>query len=126
MKHIFAVAPLHVKTYLNLNDSNDPKNANIEFRIDQAALDLKAPLASPTFTGTVSVNGTLACPQLAPQPSQNNFNTIKAPRLYHYDGGLSNAPTSSLSFRRIEIGYDGRYSQIAMPWDAEQMFFRSQ
>ena len=70
-----------------------------------------------------SVNGTLDCPQLNPQTSQNNFNTIKAPGLYHYDAGL-NAPTSSLNFRSIELGRADRYSRIAMPWDADQMFFR--
>ena len=81
----------------------------------QSALNLNAPLASPTFTGTVSVNGTLACPQVAPHPSQNNFNSTKTPGLYHYDGGLSNAPTGSLNYRSREIGYGGSYSQITMP-----------
>ena len=66
------------------------------------------PLNSPPFTETVSVNGTLACPQVAPYPSQNNFNEIKAPRFYHYDGGLSNAPTSSPNFRSIEMGREDR------------------
>ena len=66
------------------------------------------------------------CPQLVPNPSQTNFNTITSPGPYHYDGRLSNAPTSSLNFRSIEIGWGNRYSQIAMPWDADQMFFRRQ
>ena len=83
---------------------------------------LKTPINNPTVTGTISVNGTLSCPQLNPAPLQTNFNTIKAPGLYHIDGGLSNAPTSSLNFRSIEMGREGRYSQIAMPWDADQMF----
>jgi hypothetical protein len=51
---------------------------------------------------------------------------MKAPGLYHCAGGFSNAPTGSLNFRSNEIGYDGRYSQIAIPWDADQMFFRRQ
>ena len=102
------------------------KNANIEFSIDQAVLDLKAPINNPTFTGTVSVTGTLSCPHLPPQISHNNFDTIKTPGLYHYDGGLSNPPSSSQIFRSIEIGREGRYSQIAMPWDSDRMFFRRQ
>ena len=73
------------------------------------ALALEAPINNPTFTGTLS------CPQSNPQISQTNFKTIKTPGLYHYDGGLSNAPSSSLS---IEIGRADRYSRIAMPWDA--------
>jgi hypothetical protein len=40
-------------------------------------LALKAPINSPTFTGTVSLSGTLVCPQLNPISSQNDFNTIK-------------------------------------------------
>ena len=49
---------------------------------------------------------------------------MKAPGLYHVDTGLSNAPTSSLKFRSVEMGQEGRFSQIAMPWDADHMFFR--
>ena len=42
LKRIFAVAPLNVKTCLDINNPNDPKNANIELNIDQAVLDLKS------------------------------------------------------------------------------------
>ena len=50
LKRIFSIAPLRIKVYLNLNDLNDPKNANIELNIDssvisqltQDALNLKA------------------------------------------------------------------------------------
>ena len=63
------------------------------------SLALQAPINNPTCTGTLSVNGTLSCQQLNPQVSQTNFNTIKQPGPYHYDGGLSNAATSSLNFR---------------------------
>ena len=38
LKRIFAIAPLQVKTYLNLNDPDDPKNANIELSIDSTAI----------------------------------------------------------------------------------------
>ena len=38
LKRIFAIAPLQVKTYLNLNDSNYSKNANIELSIDSTSI----------------------------------------------------------------------------------------
>ena len=102
-------------------------NANTEFSIDQAVLDLNAPITNPTCTRAVSVNGTLTCPQRSPHITQNDFNIIKTPGRYNYEGAtISNAPSSSQNVRSIEIGYNGRYSQIAMPWDADQMFFRSQ
>ena len=92
-----------------------PKNANIELSIDE----------DPTFTGNVTINGILSRPQLSPAPYQFNFNTIKAPGLYQYDGTtLFNAPSSSQNFRTIEIGRGDRYSQIAFPWDADNMCCR--
>ena len=41
---IFAVEPLNIKTYLNLNDPDDPKNANIELSFEE----------DPVFTGNAS------------------------------------------------------------------------
>ena len=32
------MSPLEIKTYLNLNDANDPKNANIEISVNKSAL----------------------------------------------------------------------------------------
>ena len=84
---------------------------------------------NPTFTRTVSISGTLACPQLTPHPSQNNFYTIKASGLYHYDIGapLQNAPyPAAWNIRTIEIGREARYSQIAMAGDTDEMFLRRQ
>ena len=72
---------------------------------------------------TLVIHNPAQTPQVAPHPSQTNFNTVKAHGLSHYDNGISNAPTSSLNFRSIEMGWEGRYPQIAMPWDADQMFF---
>ena len=65
------------------------------------AVALKSPINNPACAGIVSVNGTLA-----PQPSQNNFNTIKAPELYHFDGGLSNAPSGSQNFLKLVMMED--------------------
>ena len=74
-------------------------NVNTFNQIASDSLALKAPINNPTFTGNVPVNGTLSGPQLNPYSSQTNFNTIKAPGLYHSDAGLSNAPSSSQDFR---------------------------
>ena len=58
-------------------------------------------------------------------PYQFNVNAIKASGLYHYNGTtLLNAPSSSQNFRTIEIGRVDRYSQIALPWEADTMLFR--
>ena len=95
------------------------------------SLALKGPINNPKFTGTVLVNGTLVWPQLTswPTPQLKGFNIFKASGLYHYGSygsvtGLVNAPTNSANFRSIEIGNDNRCSQIAMPWDTDQIFFR--
>jgi hypothetical protein len=54
-----------------------------------------------------------------------NLDTIKTPGLYHYDGGVGGTtPNGSPNYRTIEIGTNDRYSQIAMPWDSANMFFR--
>jgi Chaperone of endosialidase/Lower baseplate protein N-terminal domain len=58
--------------------------------------------------------------------TQTNFNTIKQPGLYQYDWWLSNTPNWSPNYRSIEIGSAGRYSQIALPWDQDSMWFRRQ
>ena len=33
------MSPLEIKTYLNLNDANDPKNGNIELSLNQTAMN---------------------------------------------------------------------------------------
>ena len=115
LKRAFATSPLQMKTYLNINEPGDPKNANIELSIDQ----------NHTCTGNVTISGILPSPQISPIPYQFKFNTIKAPGLCHYNGTtLLNPPSSSQNFRTIEIGRGDRYSQIALPWDADKMFFR--
>ena len=53
LKSIFAIAHLQIKTYLNRNDPDHPKNANIEFSIDEHL----------TCTGDVTINGILPNPQ---------------------------------------------------------------
>ena len=74
LKRIFAIAPLQVKTYLNLNDPGDPKNANIElsFREDPVFA------GNVGFTGNVSINGILNCPQLSQGDFQYDFNVTRS------------------------------------------------
>jgi hypothetical protein len=50
--------------------------------------------------------------------SQTNFDLIKQPGLYQYDGALTGTlpPLGMANFRTIEVGNANRYSQIALPW----------
>ena len=81
MKRIFIVSPLHVKTYLNLDDPRDPQNANIELSFEEDPLFT----GNAGFTGHVSTDGILNCPQLPPASFQYDFNEIKVPGPYHYE-----------------------------------------
>ena len=55
VKRIFTVSPVQANTYLDLKDTNDPTNANIELSFDP----------NPTFTGNVSINGIRPGPQFS-------------------------------------------------------------
>ena len=63
------------------------------------------------INNTLVINNPVQTPQVAAHPSQNNFNDIKTPGIYHYEilGGPPNAPTTSPNFTSIEIGRDHRY-----------------
>ena len=116
LKRIFAVEPSKITTYLNLNDPDDPKNANIEISMVQNPVFE----GDAGFTGNVSINGILNCPQLSQAPFQHDLNEIKFPGLYHYEAvnGVLNTPCFSRNWTSIEIGDSGKYSQIVMPWDS--------
>lgn len=87
-------------------------------------------LYSATAVNIQSSTGLLTATTLAAKNLQGaaqvmNFDTIKAPGLYHYDSGITGTPpTASPNFRTIEIGTTDRYSQIALPWDSSNMYFR--
>ena len=101
--NVLAWTDVQINLDMNLTGLN---SYYIETKVNNS-LALKAPINNPTFTGTVSVNGTLVCPQLGPISSQNNFNTIKTPGLYQYDlfdgNPIPNAPINSLNFRSWKI-----------------------
>ena len=78
LKRIFAISPLQVRTYLNLENSNVPKNANIELSMVQDPVFA----GNVGFTRNVSINGILNCPQLSPAPFQYDLNVIKVPGIY--------------------------------------------
>ena len=94
---IYVNSPLSIETtndaYLTIrSDSYNKAEVN-------NALALKAPINNPTFTGTI------VCPQLNATNTKTDFNEIKPPGLYHYNGlTLPNAPSTSQNFRTIEIG----------------------
>jgi len=64
--------------------------------------------------------------QLTAAVTQSNFDTIKLPGLYQYDGTMTSTPNGRANYRSIEIGSNGRYSQVALPWDQDGMWFRRQ
>lgn len=81
-----------------------------------------------TYDGTaLNINGVVKSHNLLADRNAWSFDVIKAPGLYHYDnafGGTS--PNSSPNFRTIEIGNSGRYTQVAFPYDSDNMYFRRQ
>jgi hypothetical protein len=95
---------------------------------------------SVTSSGSLTLGGTLSltsgqvttalgftpanATQLTAGVTQTNFDAIKAPGLYQYDGTMTSTPNGRANYRAIEIGSNGRYSQIALPWDQDGMWFR--
>ena len=98
VKRVFAVSPLDIRTYLNINNPNVPKHANIEISLVQNPVFE----GDAGFTGNVAINGILNCPS----PFQYDFNEVKVPGLYHYEAvtGALNTPFFSRNWRSIEIG----------------------
>jgi hypothetical protein len=58
--------------------------------------------------------------------SQTNFDLIKQPGLYQYDGTMTGTlpPIGSSNFRTVEVGSNARYSQIALPYNADGLCVR--
>jgi len=85
--------------------------------------------AGSVTNGLTTSNYTSYAPnisQLTAGYSVSNFDAIKAPGLYQYDGSMTSTPNGRANYRSIEIGSSGRYSQIALPWDQDGMWFRRQ
>ena len=89
-------------TYLNLNDAGTSLNA------------------SGNLIGGGYIKGT----NLNPAYSVSNFDVIKSPGLYQYDGTMTSTPNSRANYRSVEIGSDGRYTQLAFPWDQDGAYYR--
>lgn len=108
------------------NDNNQKRNIAIAKYGGSVGIG-KNPAHSLDVNGNIQASGTLLVPQLTASATQNNFNTVKPPGLYEYDGGLSNTPPdNTLNYRTVEIGHGGRYTQVAFSWDTERAFFRNQ
>ena len=77
---------------------------------------------------SATINGTLTATNMTASAFNGNLDTIKAPGLYHYDGVgasvLGTNPNGSWNIRTIEIGALNRYSQFAMPYDIDRIFYR--
>jgi hypothetical protein len=108
------------------NDNNQKRNIAIAKYGGYVGIG-KDPAHPLDVNGNIQASGTLLVPQLTASATQNNFNTVKPPGLYQYDGGLSNTPPdNTLNYRTVEIGSSGRCTQIAFGWDTERAFFRNQ
>jgi hypothetical protein len=58
-----------------------------------------------------------------------SLDTIKNPGLYQYDGGIGGTQPLGVNWynlRTIEIGNDGRYTQVVFPYSEDRAFFRRQ
>ena len=55
-----------------------------------------------------------------------SLDTVSTPGLYQYDGafGGTKPPDNGANYRTVEIGSGSRFSQIAMPWNSENIYFR--
>jgi len=82
-------------------------------------------LATVTARGNTTTTSIQAS-NLNPAYSVSNFDTIKAPGLYQYDGSMTSTPNGDANYRTIEIGSNGRYSQIALNYSSDGMWFRRQ
>jgi hypothetical protein len=77
--------------------------------------------------GNLSAIGTVTGANLTGAMQAINLDAIKAPGLYHYDQAFTGTkPVASANFRTIEIGGADRYSQVAFPFDRNDMYFRRQ
>lgn len=97
----------------------------------QTARTLTIGATGKSVNGSADVSWTVAEIQAAagtPASQSLTFDAVKTPGLYQYDGtiGATKPPDNSLNYRTIEIGTSTRYSQIALPWDSENMYFRRQ
>ena len=78
-----------------------------------------------SVSNNLAVTNNIVSKNLYPGVTQQNLDLIKNPGLYEYDGGITGtSPNGSPNYRTIEIGAGGRYSQIALPWNSDNMYFR--
>ncbi len=77
--------------------------------------------------GNLSAVGTVTGANLTGAIQALNLDAPKTPGLYHYDQAFTGTrPAVSANFRTIEIGNSGRYTQVAFPFDKNDMYFRRQ
>jgi hypothetical protein len=80
-------------------------------------------LATVTARGNTTTTSIQAS-NLNPAYTVSDFDAIKAPGLYQYDGAMTSTPNSDANYRTIEIGSSTRYSQIALNYSSDGMWFR--
>lgn len=116
LKRIFAVSPLSVSTYLNLDDPDDPKNANIELSIDESAFNQ---ITCNTLVSNFDIQcGDLTAQSLyggaALQIQQNIDNAIAAAALTAQAPlSISNENVLSIDLSTIQTQIDGKQNILA-------------
>jgi hypothetical protein len=72
------------------------------------------------------VNGNIRSTNFSPSSQALDFDTAKAPGLYHYDGAFTGTrpPDNVANYRTVELGGLNRLSQIALPWNSDNLYFR--
>ena len=74
--------------------------------------------------GNLIAGGYVKGTNLDPGFTVSNFDTIKQPGLYQYDGTMTSAPNGRANYRTVEIGSSARYTQLAFPWDQDGAWVR--
>jgi cyclophilin family peptidyl-prolyl cis-trans isomerase len=122
LKRIFAVSPLSVNTYLNLDDPDDPKNANIELSINESAFNQ---ITCNTLVSNFDIQcGDLTAQSLyggaALQIQQNIDNAIAAAALTAQAPlSISNENVLSIDLSTIQTQIDGKQDKVANVSDTE-------
>lgn len=89
-------------------------------------LNLNATGTALNAAGNIIGAGYVKGSNLDPAYTVSNFDVVKQPGLYQYDGTMTSTPNSRANYRSVEIGSSGRYTQLAFPWDQDGAYYRRQ
>jgi hypothetical protein len=116
-------------TYINLGSTATVNGTQIVTNAGTWGINITGNAATATSAGNADTVDGLHASDFARWAfvGQSNINSIKAPGLYEYDPiPTGTPPVQSPNIRTIEIGKDSRYTQVAFPFDSDNMYFRRQ